>query len=86
MTSGPLFQEPRCTCCELPVSSCGKAAESRQRQQDQAHQRYLIKNGWFRSQYPGACDRCQEPFRPGTLIHANGLKSYLAICCAPEMP
>lgn len=25
------MSEARCTCCDLPVSSCGKAAEQRQR-------------------------------------------------------
>lgn len=77
---------PRCDCCDLPLSLCGKAGETRQRSEDQAHRRYLIKNGWFPSNYSGKCDRCETPFVPGTLIHANGLKTYLAICCAPEVP
>jgi hypothetical protein len=79
-------REKRCECCDLPISSCGKAAEARQRADARAQRRYLIRLGWFESLYPGVCDRCDVPFRPGTLIKANGLKTYLAECCAPERP
>ena len=86
MTGVVVSREPRCECCDLPESSCGKVAESRQRTEDQAHRRYLIRIGWFASNYPGKCDRCETQFGPGTLIHANGMKTYLAQCCAPDRP
>jgi len=81
-------REPLCECCDLPVSSCGKAAEDRQRAQDRRHRTWLVGQGWFASSYPGSCDNCGTPFKAGKLIHANGRGGmrWRSECCAPDMP
>ncbi len=62
----------RCVCCDLPVESCGKATETRQRAQaarDRA--RLLGRDGWVAANYPGVCSRCGERFTAGTPIHRD---------------
>lgn len=76
----------RCECCDLPVYSCGKSAEDGQRKLDAATRRWLINHGWFTAQWPGVCGRCCKPFYSQTLIHPDGLATYIAECCAPETP
>lgn len=51
-----------------------------------AWRRELVKRSWFPAQYAGACARCGETFGSGTLIHPDGLSTWLAECCAPPMP
>ena len=71
----------RCDCCDLPVESCGRAVEVRQRQEDaNARSHALSLYGWFRAQYPGQCVQCGGHFKIGDPICAldGGYKSY---CC-----
>lgn len=71
----------RCDCCDLPVESCGRAVEARQRQElANARSQALALYGWFRAQYAGRCSQCGEPFKEGDPICAidGGYKSY---CC-----
>jgi len=73
----------RCTCCDLPVESCGRAVEVRQRREDaNARSQALSLYGWFRAQFPGSCVVCREPFAIGDPIsydsEREGYKSY---CC-----
>lgn len=72
--------EPRCECCDLPVSSCGKAAGTRARAEHLQEQRRLRALGFMPAAYPGVCSACGEPFRPGTLIRADRPSGWR--CCA----
>lgn len=74
----------RCDCCDLPIESCGKAAEDRQRKEDaNARSRAMGLPGWWRAKWPGTCAGCGSGFAAGdpiTVAHNDG---YLAYCCAP---
>jgi hypothetical protein len=71
----------RCECCDLPVASCGKAAETKQRAERAAEVRSLKAWGFHPADYPGACGHCGVPFPPGTLIrHFHG-HGWVAECC-----
>lgn len=72
----------RCDCCDLPASSCGKATETRQRQEQAGLRRSLLEYGWFPARYPGSCCHCGEVFGVDALIHRDG-EGWLAECCAP---
>jgi hypothetical protein len=82
----------RCECCDLPVASCGKAAETKQRREDQRQRMQLrvrlMAAGWLLSRYPGFCVRCGEPYPEGTLIQRrtdprcpDGPCGWVAECC-----
>lgn len=83
-------REPRCECCDLPEPSCGKAAEAEELSELREWRRYLIRNGWFTSNFPGVCDRCGVTFRGGVVIRSDGFSGrsgrYVAECCAPPLP
>ena len=88
-----LAQTPRgayCECCDLPLSSCGKAVEAKQLTELKKWRRWLIRHGWFTSNFPGQCNRCEVWFRAGTVIRSDGFSAkggiYVAECCAPPMP
>jgi hypothetical protein len=57
----------RCDCCDLPAYSCGKAAEQRQRAEEQEELKHLGP-GWVAALYPGVCTTCGEPFGRATSI------------------
>jgi hypothetical protein len=72
-----------CECCELPLVSCGKAAEAKQRAQAKAVRATLLcRPGWFPSSFPGPCARCSEWFEVGTPIRKDVVKGWLAECCS----
>lgn len=79
-----------CECCDLPIESCGRAAEAKQRAELQEWRRWLVRHGWFRSNYPRVCHRCETGFKAGSVIRSDGFTSrggvYVGECCAPEMP
>lgn len=52
----------------------------------QRHERYLIGVRWFRSLYSGQCSHCETYFKSGTLICPDGMNTYVAYCCAPDLP
>lgn len=59
----------RCDCCDLPVATCGKAVEQRQRKEDQAERaRALAHPRALKALYAGACCQCGERFKPGDPI------------------
>lgn len=80
----------RCDCCDLPVESCGKAAEVAQRAALDAWRKWLCRHGWFRSNYAGSCHQCGTEFKAGSVIRSGGFTGrggvYVAACCAPDMP
>lgn len=77
-------REPRCECCDLLVSACGKAKEREQKGDVLlARGRVLTYPGWFIAEYPGFCARCGEMFLAGMAIrraHEYG-NGYRAECC-----
>jgi len=77
--------EQRCTCCELPIYSCGKVKQEQQRRDEQRGRAALLaRPSWFAAHYRGSCVSCGEWFEPGTPITA-GSGGWRAECCArPE--
>ena len=73
-----------CTCCELPLAQCGKAAEVRQRAAEhKARTDLLAKLGWFESRYDGKCSQCGEWFKAGDPIHRGARHdTWISSCCA----
>ena len=75
----------RCVCCDLPVESCGKAVEDRQRAAAAAERdRLLALPGVFAAMFPGSCTGCGERFGAGEPIKrwsrdAPGV--YVGPCC-----
>jgi hypothetical protein len=69
----------RCDCCDLPVESCGKPAEDRARQADLAERRRLLAlPGVFEAAYPGPCQACPDPIRPGDpIMRGTGSPHYV---------
>lgn len=67
----------RCDCCDLPVESCGKAAEQlARRQQLLDRQAALRKPGATVAQYPGVCGECGESFDKGEPIAARSAPGH----------
>ena len=74
--------EQRCECCELPVYSCGKAVEDRQRRYEQAERAALLTRlSWFAAHHCGFCVSCGEWYERDTPITA-GAGGWRAECCA----
>lgn len=65
----------RCECCDLPVESCGKAAEQRQR----AEQRRVSADRLV-AVFAGLCADCGERIRPGDTIERSG-DGWRGECC-----
>ena len=62
----------RCVCCDLPLSSCGKALEQARRREEFARrQRALAEPGTFEARFPGVC-ACGERFDAGTPLRHHG--------------
>lgn len=59
----------RCVCCDLPLYSCGRTVEARQRAERAELRVVLLEQpGVTRAQYPGRCAICHEPVAPGDPI------------------
>ena len=72
----------RCVCCDLPVESCGKAVEARQRNEDRAERVRLVKTpGAFFAQWPSRCVGCGDLFSAGDPIVRDGIGYRSLICC-----
>lgn len=71
----------RCDCCDLPVESCGKAVEQRQRIERRAHVEEMNRKGWIPSRYGGVCIECGHGYKVGGLIKGS-IAGYKGECCA----
>lgn len=61
----------RCTCCDLPVASCGKALEDARRAAAAAERTVrLAFPGWVAAAWPGLCLRCGDRFAAGAPIRS----------------
>lgn len=82
--------QERCECCDNLPGQCGSAAQAAQRASLELWRRWLCRHGWFRSNYPGACNQCGTAFKPGAAIRSDGFTGrggvYAAECCAPDLP
>jgi hypothetical protein len=60
--------EERCDCCDLPVTSCGKAVE----QANERASRVAILASWpgrsVTALWPGTCPSCGEAYEEGDTI------------------
>lgn len=80
--------ETRCECCDLPVESCGKAAQARL---EAAEREWLLRlvntPPWFPAVYSGLCGECGERFAVGYPIRSSskrgayGRAIYIGACC-----
>lgn len=75
--------EERCECCDLVLTSCGKAVEALARRQAMLDRQAFARRGAFPSAYAGACSGCGEHFVERALIlRAPDGSGWLAECCA----
>ena len=75
------MSEPRCDCCDLPVSMCGKAAEQRQRAAEAARvEELLALPGVIAARYSGRCGGCGSGFTEGAPIKRKD-GSWVGDCC-----
>lgn len=79
-----MADEGRCECCDLPMSSCGKAAEALARRQVMIDRQAQVARGAFPAAYAGKCCACEEGYGATSLIRRTGRNSggYLGPCCA----
>lgn len=72
----------RCDCCDLPVESCGRAAEQRQRANQRAERaRLLALPGALPAAYPGKCADCGERFDASDPISRSDDGWRCLVCC-----
>lgn len=78
------MREDRCDCCDLPVSSCGRAVEQRQRDEERARrERALDEDGTIEAVYPGVCPTCGTYFLPGEPLRRHNRAWFPVLCCQP---
>jgi hypothetical protein len=72
----------RCTCCDLPLESCGIEVERRQRQAAQVERaRLLAIPGAFPARYDGPCV-CGEWFKAGDpIVRGPDAGSWRCLMC-----
>lgn len=74
----------RCTCCDLPVQSCGHAADqAAARQRKALRQQALAEPGVVPAQHPGRCPGCDTKFLPGEPIRKGPDGWHGVLCCLP---
>jgi hypothetical protein len=78
--------EPRCVCCDLPVYSCGRDAETRLRQARQARVRQLLERGYTAASFPGLCGQCADPIAAGDPIVKRDGVWVGGLCCGADIP
>lgn len=78
------MNEPLCTCCDLPLSSCGKAAEDRQRAADRQRETALVGRGFIAAKFSGVCAGCGDHYGVGAMIRFAGppTSGWVTECCA----
>jgi hypothetical protein len=82
------MSDARCDCCELPIASCGKAAELRQRAAEATERRRLLNQpDAIPARYAGLCGSCDEPFAEGdpiTRYPQGRFGTWRSLSCCPE--
>lgn len=79
----------RCDCCDLPVESCGKALEQRQRDEAMRERKRLMSQPGARpAGFFGRCGRCDEQYGIGAIIAPPdpGTTGWLGPCCVGTSP
>lgn len=78
--------EERCDCCDLPVSSCGKAVEQKVAAERRAEiARVLMEPGVVAARHSGTCVTCASRYPEGEPIKHTEDGWSGALCC-PEVP
>lgn len=74
----------RCECCDLPVESCGKALETRQRAEAKARRQRALASDprAFPASYDGTC-ACGDRFKAGTPI-VHTFDGWVDLVAHPE--
>ena len=73
--------QPRCECCDLPLSSCGLTAERRLRQEAaELRRRVLADPRYFPASLPGRCVACGEEIAPGDPIRWSEPDGWVCAC------
>jgi hypothetical protein len=68
----------RCELTELLIDQCGCPTHCGGQTPDEEADEYAgyrdseTPGSWFEANYYGTCSRCQEPFKPGHRIRADG--------------
>lgn len=79
------MSEPRRVCCDLPVESCGKAAELLVRREAMLERQRLAQiRGAMPAQYAGTCGACGAWFAVGDIIGpppSGALIGWAGPCC-----
>lgn len=77
--------EPRCECCDLFISACGKRKQAQQAAELREFRSRLRQVGWFVAKWPGRCVQCGNEFDAGDMIKTEryGQSRYISECCAP---
>ena len=73
----------RCTCCDLPLASCGLEVERRQRASERVERQRLLRTpGAFLARYSGPCSDCGEWFKEGDpIVRAMLAGQYRCLLC-----
>lgn len=74
-----------CDCCDLPIETCGKAAEARMADEIRAErERALAEPGVVGAKFPGRCATCSTGYGRGEPIRHTDDGWAGAICCPAE--
>lgn len=74
------MSEQRCTCCDLPVSGCGKAVEQRQRAEAAAAR--IPHGAEMTARYVGRCPYCSDRINVGERLRYDEEYGWVCIDCA----
>lgn len=77
------YKPKRCECCDLPVESCGLAAERRQiAEVNLERARLLSLPGAIAARFPSKCGSCGQRYDAGTPIIAHRNRGWRSLeCC-----
>jgi hypothetical protein len=77
--------EDRCACCDLVISSCGKAVEERQATEARFETARLFRiPRAFAANFAGGCGRCGERFDIGAPILKDAFGGYRSLACCEK--
>lgn len=78
-------EEPRCTCCDLPLYSCGREIARRQAQERKARrERALQSPGVVSARHPGRCPSCGTRYAIGEPLTKTD-DGWVSVLCCPTV-
>lgn len=75
--------EPRCDCCDLPLSGCGKAVEQRQRAAAKAEK--PPHGAETTARFDGRCPYCNRRIAVGGKIRYDEEYGWVCVECADDL-